>query len=221
MDMKQKEQKLPDGIKIGSKYFCLGKYDYHDGTKLIVEVSGSENNGFDEILPVEELKHIRLMDLPDKFNLFIFMPTLPNAPEIENLNFKKLYNNGSCVFSVSYTYQKWKSDKNLKHYLRGVAAKILAELTKVNTVSIEDDEYGVTVNCSLNVAIERDLYEFINELELDVRNIIDSFTYNESSVSKPVTHLKPDEEGAKWWIRYVFTPLVGSAALLAIIKTFL
>ncbi|MGV3627408.1 MAG: hypothetical protein ACO1PN_06940 [Betaproteobacteria bacterium] len=212
-----------DHVQIGSKIFHIGRHDFRDGVTYTLEVGGGSKSGYanEDVLPIEELKNVRIMDLPKGFGLHIYMPSLPETPEIQGINLKHVFGRGKANFNIGFIYGTWKAEHNLLLYARKVAARLLLELPDCRSASFYDEEVGVGLACDLDIPIEADLYQYIHELDKRVKAIIHTPLHTSDITTKPVAGLKPDEHGAKWWIRYVLIPLAGSATIIALLKIFI
>jgi hypothetical protein len=208
-----------DNVQIGRNTFQVCRHDFRNGTTVSLEVGGGPRSGFTNILPIEDLQNIRVMDLPKGFSLDIYMPTLPKSPEIEGLSFKHVHGKGICSLSLGFVYAEWKNECNLALYSKEVAAKMLLELPNCFAVSVDNEDVGTRISCSLDIPTHVDLYQQSQELGLIVSNVL-APKKSTSSYRELLPALKPDEHGVRWWIRYVLIPIFGSATLLGLIRMF-
>jgi hypothetical protein len=109
----------------------------------------------------------------------------------------------------------------LWHFIKELSGKILAEIADITSAEVEQDEGCAWISVRAKAPSSSAIREYIVTLERQITELSNQF----NKLSGPVQldepsqpQLKPDEKGFKWWLRYVIVPVIGSAALIAILR---
>jgi hypothetical protein len=209
-----------DRIRIGPKEFRLfvNEHRLPDGTSLGVEVAGRPNCGYQDLFEIDYLKGVAAHQLLPGLSITIYAPRLATK-QIESLEVRNPYGAPVLSFAISHDYVDWNHKSNLIHFSNSLAAELLKNLPDCVSASSKADDQNVLVAVRLDVPQTVDLYEYIDRIDQCVSKILSNcLGYSGELEPGSVVALKPDEHGYKWWLRYVVIPVLGSAALIALLN---
>lgn len=206
-------------IRIGPKEFKLfvNEHRLPDGTTLGVEVAGRPNCGYQDLFETEYLKGISAHQLLHGLSISVYHPRLATK-QIDGFEFRNPYGAPILSFSISHDYADWKNSSNLIHFSAALAGDFLQKLPDCVSATSRPDDVNVVVSVRLDVPQTADLYEYISQVDQCTLQILNERMQSLTGKPVPPQGLKPDEHGYKWWLRYIVTPILGSAALIALLR---
>lgn len=184
--------------------------------------TGVPDGDYPQKFHIEDLTGLFATDLPESFSLSVYSPHL-RIKCIDGLWVRK--HEGRCELSLSFihSFADWHFSQNLHHFYHELRTALLRNPPYPLEVSIEKDEYGLSAWAKSPINNQEDIGTHIFKLVAHIDKLIEEQTVISASKSTRLestrftAKLKPDEDGWKWWVRYVFVPLgvASVAALLA------
>lgn len=207
-----------DRVRIGQAEYRLFLHDppLPGGRASVVEVSGKPHCGYQELLEIDQLKGVTANQLPKGFSISIYAPRLATK-NIDSMEIRNAFGAIKLSFTVSHDYEDWKHPSNLIHFSNHLAAEFLKSVPDCASARSRPDDVNVSVTCELDMPRTAELSQYIALVDACVGQVIGRLLSGESK-GLSTTHLKPDEHGYKWWVRYVLIPIAGSATLVALLN---
>jgi hypothetical protein len=116
-----------------------------------------------------------------------------------------------------FPFDSWPHNTNVIHFAQALASTIEKQLVGCKSVRYDLQEYGPQLHCEIALDTEADLWIAIQSMDKQLNSIVRNSIISDAGLVKmpAPAALKPDEAGAKWWVRYVGIPLlvVALAAL--------
>ncbi len=211
-------------IRIGSHvYRCFFEQDQKPGFHVYtVETHGRPDGDYPQKFHIDDLRDLFASDLPESFSLSVYAPHL-RIKCIDGLWVQKHEGRSELSLSFLHNFTDWHFSQNLHHFYHELRIALLKDPPYPLEVSIEKDEYGLSAWVKSSITNQEDINTHVFKVAAYIEKNIEEQTMVFASKSMRQeavgnsAKLKPDEDGWKWWVRYVVVPLgvVTVAALLA------
>jgi len=206
-------------IRIGSKEFRLGIADHPlpDGTYMGVEAAGRPYTERQQQFDLELFQGTQANQLFKGLYIGIYSPIV----ESKNISYIELanpYGNPTLCLSLSFEYAGWTGESNLVHLGKRLSQTFLKEIPSCTSATSKAADVAVDISLKIDIPRSEDLYEFVRAIDQKVNDEIRRATTLPNADGAVAGDLKPDEHGYKWWVRYVLIPLLGSAAVVAVVQ---
>lgn len=211
-----------ESVRIGpQKFRCFthepplqGRWHYS------IEAAGNDRNAPWTKLSPYHLNNVRPIDLPNGTSISIYQPK-SNLRDLSYMMIEKIDDQSFITTTVNFNYPDWHLPVPLHQFLIEYQTIIAQDSDAVESVEISQTEYGLDVICKMRVGSQEDYhvaYDRCCAYILDTyRGALASvFNSQNKSVVKQENSVT-DMHGARWWIRYVVVPLLGSATGLALV----
>jgi hypothetical protein len=219
-----------DQIRIGRRTFRLTRFDppLPDRSVLSVEAAGKPFSDHQEKFRLQDLRDVFAKDFPEDFSMSVYEPNVGYNP----ISYLVLRNTGATpesLTSLQHYYQDWTHPANLHHFYKKLGERLSTTLPECVNIDINADDVSVSLWATCRINGKEDLFTHISKIahlmESDLRALAIHEHSRSSELGEPrhkekSIELKPDENGYKWWLRYIMIPL-GAAATGALIVSLL
>lgn len=191
-----------------------GKYRY------LMDGTSDERDKICQHVFVHEFRNIFPTDLPNGFSLTIEQPR-SDFRQINSVNIKKLDDLSKLVVTLYFSFSDWHLPLNLSHFAEAYCSSLRENVENETDTYVEPDNLGVYVCCGVSVSSTTSFFSAYRKAEAQ---ILATYRTCLADVYKPAASLKKDTKqvpsvdvsGAKWWVKYVIVPVLGSGSVAAI-----
>lgn len=217
-----------DQIRIGSRTFRLTRFDppLPNHSTLSVEAAGKPFSEYQEKFRLDDMRGVFAADFPADFSMSVYEPNVGyNA--IGYMVLRKIGQTPESLTSLQHYYQDWTHPANLHHFYKNLAERLKTSLPDCVNIDINADDVSVSLWATCEISGKDDLFSHISKVAHIMESELRALAVDEHSKSsalgeprhkKKLVDLKPDEDGYKWWLRYILIPL-SAAAIGALIVT--
>lgn len=214
------ESKFRIGERIVSGHFCdppaNGKWKY------VIEANSDERHHIGQLLFVHDFSDVRPTDLPNGISIVIQGPK-SDFGQVSFADIKKINDKSELTVVLNFDYVDWHLPLNLQHFVESFRDALIQQVDHANNCHIDHRDIGLSVDCSVGVDPDTNYFSAFKKVDAQVlatyRKCL-SDIYKQQHVPKlePITVSRPDEaaSGARWWVRYVIVPVIGSGAVAAL-----
>lgn len=209
------------GDKAIAGHFCdppeRGKWKY------AIEATSDERSRNGQHLFVHDFREVRPVDLPNGISIVIQSP----KSEFRQVGFaeiNKINDRSELIVTITFDYADWHHPLNLQHFAERYCDAWRQDVAQATNCHIDRSEIGLYINCSIQVSPEVDYLSAYQKIDAQVLAVYRKCL---SEVSTQNTQPKTDapstpvgertDSGAKWWVRYVIVPVIGSGAVAALV----
>ena len=204
--------------KILSIHYCdppiNGKYRY------VMDGTSDERDKICQHIFIHDFMSVFPTDLPNGFSLTIQNP----RTDFRHINFveiKKLDDSSKLVVILNFIFSDWHLPLNLPHFAETYSESLRKNVENATESYVESDELvGVFVYCEVSVSPTTSFFSAFRKVEAQ---ILATYRRCLADVYRPPTQSydtkqpqSADVSGAKWWVKYVIVPVLGSGAVAAI-----
>lgn len=205
------------GDKLLSGHSCDppldGKYRY------AMEGTSNERDRIVQHLFIHDFREVRPVDLPNGVSIHISNP----KSEFRQVNFaeiKKINDQSELTIILCFDYVDWHLPLNLQHFAERYSGTLLRQVDSAIRCDIDQTEVGLFINCSIVVAPETNFLSAYRKADAQIlaiyRKCLADIYTQQHPTKEIVTTQAKDNDGSKWWFRYVIVPIIGSGTVAAI-----
>ncbi|WP_143599070.1 hypothetical protein [Variovorax boronicumulans] len=189
--------------------------------RYLVSGEGHEGADLDHRLAPHNLRGLRPTDVPNGLSLSIYRPK-SSFHLLSSFALRKLDDESQISVNVDLAFADWHLPMNLRDFADDYRALLLKVLTNAVNVTIDQDEVGYSLTCSVKVPPSNDFFAAYGSLADEVLAAYRKALAELVRPSKSTHVASPtDAHGPRWWIRYVVVPVLGSGAVAAAVTTVL
>jgi hypothetical protein len=197
-----------------------------DKWRYILAAAGNDRHAPQlQKLETHQLRFISPADIPNGMSLSIYQPRSVFR-EIDFLQLQKFNDSSQLIVTVTFDFADWHLPKNLRDFIDDYCAMLKNEVDNFVNAYPDQNDVGFSIICSATVPPSENFYAAYQKLSDQIlksyRHTLATLFSKTDNTVKSITISQPtDTHGARWWIRYVAVPVLGSGAVITAILALL
>lgn len=195
-----------------------GKYHF------LLEGTSDKRDKLMQHLFVHDFINVFPADLPNGIQVTFCYPKY----EFRNVSFayiRKYENSSSLSITLEFIYSDWHFPLSLQHFADIFCEKLRHRIDGIIEAEIESEEsVGLFVSCKVSARPNVSFWDAYKKLEAQLlatyRSCLDETSVRNTPILEVSAVQSQEESAARWWIRNVVVPLIGSGAVAAIVAAF-
>jgi hypothetical protein len=189
-----------------------GKYRYY------ADVTSDERDKICQHLFVHDFRDVYPSDLPNGISINIQSPR-SDFRQVSYAEITKVNDKSELTIVICFDFLDWHLPINLVSFAERYRDALLCRVDGALRCHIDQSEPGLFVVCSTSVTPDQN---YLSSYRAVVRQALSTYRkcleniYQQPASEGVAPPQVTDTVGARWWVRYVVVPILGSGAVAAI-----
>lgn len=199
----------------GRSFRICGLVEASEKFPPLIEASSKEDNRFDDLLFIRDLKGVAPRQFPNLFRVMIYGITEANFSYASDVCFRRHHSEAEISYTFDIDHLKWDQPINFKHFLSVFCDVLRTQLPRVNDVSQEHMEGLTFVTVDIGMDLDADCFNVFREVDLNMIRLFRQ-TLDRPMKLEISSASEKSDTGLKWWMRYVIVPVACSSGFAAL-----
>lgn len=189
--------------------------------KFSIEATSDDRDTIVQKLRLHELRDVRPPDIPNGTAIMIQRPRT-EFRELQFADIRKIDDRSEMHVTMVFDFIDWHLPISLQHFAKSYCDAMLKLVEGATSTHIAATEAGLFITCEVAVPPITNFWAAFQNIDTQVlatyrKCIADTYIPKSEMPVQTQAPQLTDAHGARWWIRYVLVPIVGSGTFAAVI----